>query len=47
MKSYNHHTDRKWDEFWNRRLVGVVIDFLIISIVIFVIAKFGRKSGLK
>lgn len=27
--------------------VGVVIDFLIISIVIFVIAKFGRKAGLK
>ncbi|MGI0074997.1 MAG: MscL family protein [Nitrosotalea sp.] len=27
--------------------IGVVIDFLIISIVIFVIAKFGRKAGLK
>ena len=27
--------------------VGVVIDFLIISMVIFVIAKFGRKAGLK
>jgi len=27
--------------------VGVVIDFIIISMVIFVIAKFGRKTGLK
>ena len=27
--------------------VGVVIDFLIISMVIFVIAKFARKTGLK
>ena len=27
--------------------VGVVIDFLIISMVIFLIAKFGRKAGLK
>jgi large conductance mechanosensitive channel len=27
--------------------VGVVIDFLIISFVIFIIAKFGRKAGLK
>lgn len=27
--------------------VGVVIDFLIIAFVIFVIAKFGRKAGLK
>ncbi len=27
--------------------VGVVIDFLIIFIVIFAIAKFGRKAGLK
>jgi large conductance mechanosensitive channel len=27
--------------------VGVVIDFCIISMVIFVIAKFGRKVGLK
>jgi large conductance mechanosensitive channel len=27
--------------------VGVVIDFFIITIVIFVIAKFGRKAGLK
>lgn len=27
--------------------VGVVIDFFIIAIVIFVIAKFGRKAGLK
>ncbi len=27
--------------------VGVVIDFLIISMVIFIIAKFGRKTGLK
>ncbi len=27
--------------------VGVVIDFLIISMVIFIIAKFGRKAGLK
>lgn len=27
--------------------VGVVVDFLIIAIVIFVIAKFGRKAGLK
>jgi len=26
--------------------VGVVIDFLIISMVIFLIAKFGRKAGL-
>ena len=27
--------------------IGVVIDFLIISLVIFMIAKFGRKAGLK
>lgn len=27
--------------------IGVVIDFLIIAFVIFVIAKFGRKAGLK
>ena len=27
--------------------VGVVIDFFIIALVIFVIAKFGRKAGLK
>src|SRR5579863_5421732 len=27
--------------------VGVIIDFFIISMVIFVIAKFGRKVGLK
>jgi large conductance mechanosensitive channel len=27
--------------------VGVVIDFLIIAIVIFMIAKFARKAGLK
>jgi len=27
--------------------VGVIIDFSIISMVIFVIAKFGRKVGLK
>jgi len=27
--------------------VDVVIDFLIISMVIFLIAKFGRKAGLK
>ena len=27
--------------------VGVVIDFIIIAFVIFMIAKFGRKSGLK
>jgi large conductance mechanosensitive channel len=27
--------------------VGVIIDFAIISMVIFVIAKFGRKAGLK
>ena len=27
--------------------VGMVIDFIIISMVIFVIAKFGRKTGLK
>ena len=27
--------------------VGVVIDFLIIAFVIFMIAKFGRKAGLK
>jgi large conductance mechanosensitive channel len=27
--------------------IGVVIDFLIIAFVIFMIAKFGRKSGLK
>ena len=27
--------------------VGVVIDFFIISIVIFIIAKFGRKAGVK
>jgi large conductance mechanosensitive channel len=27
--------------------VGVVIDFLIIALVIFVIAKFARKAGLK
>ncbi len=27
--------------------IGVVIDFLIIAFVIFIIAKFGRKAGLK
>ena len=27
--------------------IGVVIDFLIISMVIFLIAKFSRKAGLK
>jgi len=27
--------------------VGVVIDFIIIAFVIFLIAKFGRKAGLK
>lgn len=27
--------------------VGVVIDFFIIAMVIFIIAKFGRKAGLK
>jgi large conductance mechanosensitive channel len=27
--------------------VSVVIDFIIISFVIFMIAKFGRKAGLK
>jgi large conductance mechanosensitive channel len=27
--------------------VGVVIDFIIIALVIFLIAKFGRKAGLK
>jgi large conductance mechanosensitive channel len=27
--------------------IGVVIDFIIIAIVIFVIAKFGQKAGLK
>jgi len=27
--------------------VGIVIDFLIIAFVIFLIAKFGRKAGLK
>jgi large conductance mechanosensitive channel len=27
--------------------VGVIIDFLIIAMVIFLIAKFGRKAGLK
>jgi large conductance mechanosensitive channel len=27
--------------------IGVVIDFLIIAFVIFMIAKFGRKAGLK
>lgn len=27
--------------------VGVIIDFLIISMVIFLIAKFARKAGLK
>ena len=27
--------------------VGVIIDFFIISIVIFIIAKLGRRAGLK
>jgi large conductance mechanosensitive channel len=27
--------------------IGVVIDFLIIALVIFVIAKLGRKDGIK
>ncbi len=27
--------------------IGVVIDFLIIAFVIFIVAKFGRKAGLK
>ena len=27
--------------------VGVVIDFIMIALVVFVIAKFGRKAGLK
>ncbi|MEO9276433.1 MAG: MscL family protein [Nitrososphaera sp.] len=27
--------------------VGVIIDFMIISVVIFFIAKFGRKAGMK
>jgi large-conductance mechanosensitive channel len=27
--------------------VGVIIDFLIVSVVIFVIAKYSRKIGLK
>ena len=46
-KGYCQNSHRARNYFGVGDFVGVLIDFLIVAGVVFLVAKYGRKMGLK